>query len=361
MTLKNKFKLLTLAAAFCGFATPAFAQLDNAGAILRAGAADANVLMAEYMKPFGRGFGAGLNSGWYGVAKSHKFLGFDLAIRATVAEVPLADQSFDLADLTLTSIRPMNANNTVTPTISGIDDPANPVMVGVYSGATLLDQFEMPEGTGLEYVPTPMVQVGVGALFNTDIMIRYIPETEISDIGGSISLFGIGVKHDIKQWIPVVNMLPIDIMGFYGMTQLTTTAGLDVTPNVGANTNNSYAASQWENQEISLEASGTNMGIIVGKSLPLISVYGGIGRQTATTDVKTTGNFPVVVPDPVAGNLTRKRIDSISDPVNISIDGANASYMLVGARLKLLFLTVSADYTIAEYPMASVGVGFTIR
>jgi hypothetical protein len=356
MTLKNRFKLLTLTAAFCGFATPAFAQLDNAGAILRAGAADANILMAEYMKPFGRGFGAGLNSGWFGVAKTHKFLGFDLAIRATVAQVPTADQSFDLNDLSLTSIRPMNNANTVTPTISGMDDPATPVMVGVYSGATLLDQFEMPEGTGLEYVPTPMVQVGVGALFNTDVMLRYIPETEISDIGGSISLFGIGVKHDIKQWIPVVNMLPIDIMGFYGMTQLTTTAALDETPRPGPS--NSFPDSEWENQEISLKASGTNMGIIVGKSIPLISVYGGIGRQTASTDVKTSGNYPVVVRNPINGST---QIESIADPVNISIDGANASYMLVGARLKLLFLTVSADYTIAEYPMASVGVGFTIR
>lgn len=357
MTLTNKFKLLTLTVAFCGFATPAFAQMDNAGAILRAGAADANILMAEYMKPFGRGFGAGLNSGWYGVAKTHKFLGFDVALRATVAQVPTADQSFDLADLDLSSIRPMNNNNTVTPTISGIDDPTNPVMVGVYaSDGTFIDEFEMPEGTGFEYVPTPMVQLSVGALFNTDVMLRFIPETEISDIGGSISLFGFGVKHDIGQWIPIVSALPIDVMGFYGMTQLNTAAALDETPRAGPT--NTYPDSEWDNQELSMKATGTNMGIIVGKSLPLISVYGGIGRQTATTDVKTTGNYPVVVKNPINGT---RQIESITDPVNISIDGANASYMLVGARLKVLFLTVSADYTIAEYPMASVGVGFTIR
>ncbi|MEX2585466.1 MAG: DUF6588 family protein, partial [Balneolaceae bacterium] len=36
------------------------AQIGDAGEILRAGAADSNLLMENYLKPFGAGFGADL-------------------------------------------------------------------------------------------------------------------------------------------------------------------------------------------------------------------------------------------------------------------------------------------------------------
>ncbi len=364
MVKTNKMKLLVASLAFLGVTSTAHAQLEDAGEILRAGAADANVLLGEYLKPFGRGFGAGLNSGWVGVAKPHSFLGFDVTIRATMAQVPTADQSFDLQPLVdsgrLTNIRPMNANNTVTPTISGDGDG---VPVGLYSsGGQLLDDFEMPPGTEVPYVPTPMVQASVGVLFNTDVTLRFVPETELGD-AGTISLFGLGVKHDIGQWIPVVSAMPIDVMAFYGFTNLKTSATLNVRPEnpAPANTQNPYPDSEWDGQEIQLESSGTNMGIIVGKSLPLISVYGGIGRSSSTTDILTVGNYPVIKPDPVAGNPTRRSYDSIADPVNLSMDGANKTYAMVGGRLKLLLLTFSADYTIAEYNMLSVGVGISFR
>jgi hypothetical protein len=357
MVIKNKFKLLLTAMAFFGFSAPAFAQFGDTGAILRAGAGDANILMAEYLKPFGSAFGAGLNSGWYGVAKSHSFLGFDLTIRATYVPFPAADQSFDLNDLGLTSIRPMDNTNTVAPTFSGTMDP---IRVGVYTGATLMEEFDMPEGSVLNFVATPMVQVGVGLLKNTDVMLRFIPENDLL-FGATTSLFGFGVKHDIGQWIPVVSALPIDLMAFYGMNQFSISTGLSESPFAYANTVNSYPASHWDDQEFSMKATTTNMGLIVGRSLPFISVYGGVGLQTSSTEVTTAGNYPIVVPDPVLGNPTRRKIDSISDPIDLTIDGSNSSYMLVGARLKLLLLTISADDTIATYPTASVGVAFSFR
>jgi len=43
------------------------AQFEDSGEILRSGTNDANLLMEEYMKPFAKGFGAGLNSGWVNV------------------------------------------------------------------------------------------------------------------------------------------------------------------------------------------------------------------------------------------------------------------------------------------------------
>ncbi len=43
---------------------PSFAQLGNVGQLIKAGTQDANKLATAYLDPLGRGFGAGLNSGW---------------------------------------------------------------------------------------------------------------------------------------------------------------------------------------------------------------------------------------------------------------------------------------------------------
>ena len=73
-----------------------------------------------------------------------------------------------------------------------------------------------PEGLDIGIAAAPMVQLTVGAIYNTDISIRFWPSTTIEDV--SFGLFGIGIKHDVKQWIPAIKDLPFHGAVFLGLT-----------------------------------------------------------------------------------------------------------------------------------------------
>ena len=51
----------------------------------------------------------------------------------------------------------------------------------------------------------PVLQAGVGLIKNTEIDVRFLPELDLK--GLSTGFFGIGVKHDILQWLPIVDKI----------------------------------------------------------------------------------------------------------------------------------------------------------
>ena len=68
----------------------------------------------------------------------------------------------------------------------------------------------MPKGIGYNVVPAPMLQANVGLIKDTDITARYIPVTNIKNLG-DLSLTGIGIKHGLNQWLPGGKLLPVDL------------------------------------------------------------------------------------------------------------------------------------------------------
>ncbi|MFQ5752732.1 MAG: DUF6588 family protein [bacterium] len=136
------------------FTGNSFAQIDNISDLLRGGVEDANALVNAYLRPVGNGFGVDLNNGWYTTARPHKFLGFDLTVMGTAAVAPIGDKNFDLNDLTLQSVRPLNAANSIAPTAVGDDKDgpqveifvSNPLLPG---GEAVIDTLTMPQGIGL--------------------------------------------------------------------------------------------------------------------------------------------------------------------------------------------------------------------
>lgn len=108
---------------------PVKAQLFESGQILRAGAEDANLLLKGYLKSFGGGFGADLNSGWFTSAKPLEKFGFDLrATGSTISFVPPKDRVFDVSQLGLKTVRVLDGPDK-TPTAFG-DDTDNTSRLG---------------------------------------------------------------------------------------------------------------------------------------------------------------------------------------------------------------------------------------
>ncbi|HKJ34828.1 MAG TPA: DUF6588 family protein [Balneolales bacterium] len=352
-----KFSLLLLGFGVFSFHN-SYAQLDNVGTILQSGKADANILAKEYLSPLGKGFGAGLNSGWFTTAKTHHTLGFDITASTSLAFIPSSDQSFNAANLKLQRLQYDQNSPQMSSTIGG------PKQMG--SKFNIVDQgynlgsITMPEGTGYHFIPSPMIQVGVGLIHHTDIMIRFLPNIKVPNYG-RFHLYGFGIKHGLNQWIPGGKFLPVNLSIMAGFTDFKANSGLNVQPQDGPNTTDSYDPSTWNGQKITTETKAYTINALVGKSLPILAVYAGVGYESSKMTVATPGNYPVTVPAPTQANPSHKKIDKLVRPIAFSIKGANSFRALVGLRIHVLIFSLSANYTIANYSMANVGFGFSFR
>ena len=61
-----------------------------------------------------------------------------------------------------------------------------------------------------------MLQAGIGLPLKTEVDFRYSPEIKLKSF--NLGLMGIGLKHDLLQWIPVLNKVPIDLSVMAGHT-----------------------------------------------------------------------------------------------------------------------------------------------
>lgn len=368
---KKYFLLLPLLLFSFALGQKANAQVNNVGELIRGGLEDSNLLLENYLKPYTNGFGANLNTGWNNSARPYRTLGFDLRLSATLAFVPSSDEAFDVAHLEqhfqqLELFSPSG----ITPTIAG-DDVSGARVGQMYTHPVTGQQdelfsFELPQGTGVPIVPAAMIQGTIGIPNDTDISLRLVPSVTSPNVDGQVSLFGIGAKHGLNQWIPGGTVLPIDISLQVGYTRFNFDIETNVRPESETDNNirDDYSADEWNDQRFELSSSGYTANLLVGRNLPILSVFAGVGFQSSTTEIATKGSYPVTVPnenfDPDSSPQT-KAIEALVDPFNISVDGDNSIHALAGFRIRLGFIALSGSYTISDYPVANVGIGISMR
>jgi hypothetical protein len=175
---------------------------------------DSEKLVEGYIAPFGTWLGSGLNAGWYNTAKPHTFPGFD--VTAGVHFITPNDEAmFFTPDLDILIIDPSSSKN--IPTFLGSD---NGLGIGyIDENGNFQQLFESPGG--IDYsgaVPMPYLQGSIGLIKETEILFRYAPKIELQDL--EIGHWGIGLKHGLKQWIPGVKKLPLDLSFVGGFSKL---------------------------------------------------------------------------------------------------------------------------------------------
>ncbi|TYP95051.1 hypothetical protein LX73_0346 [Fodinibius salinus] len=357
-------------------ANTAKAQLGDVSQILQSGINDANILVEEYLKPFGNGSGAGLNTGWTNTAKTHSKFGFDITLSSGLAVVPGADKTFDVTQIGLQELELQNAGaNPIAQTISG-SDASGPTLASfddVDSDGIQeeLFNFDLPGGTGFGYVPAPELKAGLGLIKDTEIMLRYIPEFEVQDYG-SFKQFGFGVKHGLNQWLPGGNRIPVDLSIMVGYTKQNVFSGFRITGEdvVGGRNNvkNPYTpqSSTWDGQKVDVDTKAFTANALVGKTLPFISVYGGIGLESSTVSISTPGSYPTVGANPnfQPSNPTAAeplRVETLDEPIDIELDGSNSFHALAGFRIKLSVIHISGSYKLADYSTFNLGAGISFR
>ncbi|MFP4025995.1 MAG: DUF6588 family protein [Thiohalospira sp.] len=357
--------------------TPAFAQFSQVGAFMAGSAEDAEKLFEAYISPYANGMGAGLSAGWYNTAKSHKLGGFDVTVTLNTAIIPSADKSFDPATLGLGTsddpnyfITDVRFSGNESPTAAGKKETGSEVSyyTEIDGNEYELASFNLPKGSGFGYTPTPMIQLGLGTVKETDLIVRYSPELSFGS-GGKVGLWGVGIKHSIKQWIPALKRLPVlemSVMG--GYTSLISTSDINFMPSFYEDNSTNvdvlpYDESFYSNQQMLLDVSNITANLLVSANLPIICIYGGVGISSSTTNLKLAGNYPF--PELQGNQLVVDYDTAIKDPIDISIESKDGSVtkprLNAGFRLKFAVVTLHFDYTYADYSIATAGLGVTLR
>ncbi len=305
-----------------------FAQGDL-DQLLKGSQADANYLAQGYMEPVLNALGSGLNQGWYNTAANHKKFGFDLTFTASSIQFPSNELTYFVDNNKLTSIQIVGDPN--APTFIGSD------VAPTYAyKAPLTGTFQGPPGVNVKDIPLgglpmPMVNLGIGLLWNTDLKIRWASVTPSG--GTSVNLFGFAIQHDIKQHIPGLKEVPFDLSAIFGYTTLNSEVTFDAA----------------QGQKSKSDFSATTIQALIGKKFSVLTVYGGAGYNFSSGSLKALGNYP----DATTGV-------TLVDPISIS-SSVNGPRFTAGMRLKLAVFTLHGDYTFQRYNTLTVGFGISVR
>jgi hypothetical protein len=352
--------MLLIAMTFLGN-TKSFAQLEELGNMIAGGTENAKILLQPYITPAVNAFGAALAGGWYNTAEPHKLGGFDITFTGNVAMVPKKYQTFLIDESELTILKLGPSENNETQSIAGGKIPG-PQIVYNLPGTPIDNQlaFRMPQGLNTRWVPAPMLQIGVGLLKGTDVMFRFCPNIKIQ--GNEIGLWGIGGRHDIKQWIPGLKKVPVFKMSIlYGFTKLHTFIGMNVNKEtIGAGSLAGEETNTWEDQYMKIWVKSQTVNLLLAADLKIVTFYGGLGFVTTKTNLKMEGDFPSV-----ALSGVEPVVVALTDPINMKIKNQDGSVtkprLNAGIRFKLAIVTLHFDYSWANYSILTAGLGFSFR
>ena len=80
----------------------------------------------------------------------------------------------------------------------------------------------------------------------------------------------------------------------------------------------------------------------------MVTGYAGVGYNSATTTFDSKANFDL-------GGV------QFDDEVNIKFESNKNLRANIGLRFNITLVTIQADYTFAEYPTATLGLGVSLR
>jgi len=342
------------------FSMMAFSQNDVAQ-FLKGGQSDANKLIQAYMEPYAFALGDGLNNGWYSTAKTHSLFGFDLSIGASFVQVPNDSKTFDLKSLNLTNMV-VKGGVSIAPTVAGNNTPGPVIGVNDSKGREIVN-FNSPQGTGMDIVPVPMVQIGFGLLPHTDLLARFVPDIKYNNNGDEmkIGLWGFGAKHNFMEWIPVLNKLPFDASLFGSYSEVNGESGLTFpTSDYSSNPNIRIENFNTEGQMLKLKTKTSKIGLVVSKTFTILTVFGAIGHSTSESNVDLLGIYPVVATADLGGGFEVTQKGALVDPIALEFKTSNIN-VEAGLRVKITLLSLFASISKSEYTAYNVGLSLGFR
>ena len=283
---------------------------------------DSEILLEGYMSPLGAILGSGLNGGWYNTAKSHSLGGFDVTAGLHIISIPSSAKTFNPSD-DFNQFQIQGDQN--IPTFVGSENTNSQIVV---PGG---ENFSAPIGVDLPSIPVPYFQGSIGGPKKTDILFRVSPfKLDFGDM--KFGYWGIGFKHDLLQWIPVANKIPIDLSYLVSYSKLSSTFNF------------------YGDKNLDFKVRGLNQYLCLSKKVSFITIYSGIGYHFSNSRLKLNGDFVI---DPNGEQIT------LSNPFDFNFGGVNGFKTDLGLRMKILVFAIHAQWTRAEYNMFTLGVGLS--
>ncbi len=312
-----------------------------------------------YVNPLADVLGAHLNTGLFHTAgASNKVFGIDVyfGVKASAAQLSTTDQFFDLvyegivpfdvelAGQTITLDVPATFSVTGAPTIFGTENEGFATVSVDHDttfsslGLTLPVSFDStlaPQTTigglgneiqPIDLVPFAVPQIGLGTIFGTDVMVRWVPKISAPDIG-SLELFGFGIRHNLNQYLPV---LPVDVSIQAAWQRILVEDNID--------------------DEV-LSARTFAVNVAVSKRFAFVTVYAGV--QSERSDVEFSYVFEIDELDEIDADLDAEQID-----VNFTLRSNSKTRGIFGLGLKLGPVLINADASVGHFTIFSAGFGF---
>lgn len=313
---------------------------------------DAGTLMQSYLQPAFEGTIYNLNSGWYRTAKPHRLLGFDITLNATLSAVPnnRKNFTFNIADYNNVRLE-SGAIQAELPTAFGGSSNESLIVskdVEIAPGITQQAEFKMNalngigDEIGFDQVPAAMIQAGIGLPFKTDVTFRFLPK--VGSDSFKTNLFGVGLKHNILQYLPLAKRIPlVDISVFGGYTKLTS----EYIPG--------------ENQSIDMEVTSYTGQLLGSVDLKIVNFFVGLGYSAGKSSLVVNGEYEFQYRDPNTGTpLGQPQEIDAADLPNIKND-VNSFMTTAGMSINLAFFKIYGSYTLQEYNSINAGVAFSFR
>lgn len=308
---------------------------------------------SAYVAPLVDGLGATFNSGFIRdvpLARKGNGFGLYLGLQAFGAFLPDDRATFDLtyeADMMLEAsvggnripVRvPVTLELRGAPTIVGPEEPAVATVTARYD--TTISRYgilvpvafdttftkELVGGLlATNVVPTVVPQLRIGRLFGTDLVVRWLPRIEASDLG-SLGLFGLGFRYDLSQFLPA---FPVGLAAQAFWQRVTVNDAEDV-----------------QLLDFRTFAAGVN----VGRRFGPLSVYAGLQTERTSMDVSYEFDVESGGSDPDFPELE-------TIPIAFSLEGAMRGRATVGAALHAGPTVLNFDYSLGEIPVVVVGLG----
>lgn len=342
--MKLKMRTVLFLSLVLASVVPSIAQ-EDVDQLLNESLDDGRKLISAYATPFMNSLTLSMNQGWYNTAKAHKIAGIDLTITANAMTIPESELFFDATKIGLKVVEldnsGANPNYPLAPTLLGPED--EPTFSYTDEATGMKETFVGPGGIDLEgnlgknWLPVPMANLGIGLPKGTDLKLRFTPTIDLGD-DSSLKIFGVGIMHDVKQWIPGIKLLPFDLSGFVGYTHVKLDSYFD------HNTN--------PDQHGIFEMNATTIQGVISKQFSVLTLYGGLGYNIAKSNIAMKGTYDI--------NGNGEADPDEVDPLDLKF-AASGVRSTVGFRLKLAVLTLHADYTLQKYKCLTAGIGISVR
>ncbi|MBN2167263.1 MAG: hypothetical protein JW717_13385 [Marinilabiliaceae bacterium] len=309
---------------------------EAVGEFFNLGLNDASKIAEAYLRPYGEMLGVNLNAGWYTSAAVHKIGGFDITVTSSLTQVPSSGKTYDINSLGLTNWELTDPSNNIAPTMSG--EVNNLPQLQNKSNTSL--KVNVPNGsTKNSHMFTSMIQAGIGLPFHTEIMGRYMPKVSYGDLG-NLQLWGIGLKHSIKEYIPVFKRIPILQLSVLG-------AYTNFNGNLFVPQNSAIS-----NSDLSINTSAITSRLLIGANLPVIAFYSGVGYGTANSEFEISGSY----------NGATGTNDTPTDGTFLIMkyNRSNIDFN-AGMRIRLGIIGIHADYSVGDYSIITGGIGINFR